>query len=77
MTIVQPGTTYGERLNQVDMRVGKTLRFGRAKTSLNLDIYNVFNVNTVLTVNYAYATWLRPTSILQARFAKIGMQFDF
>ena len=77
MTIVQPGTTYGERLNQVDMRVGKTLRFGRTKTSLNLDIYNVFNVNTVLTVNYAYATWLRPTSILLARFAKIGMQFDF
>ena len=77
VTIVEPGTTYGERLNQVDMRVGKTLRFGRAKTSLNLDIYNVFNVNTVLTVNYAYATWLRPTSILLARFAKIGMQFDF
>ena len=68
---------YGERLNQVDLRVGKILRFGRTKTSLNLDLYNLFNVNTVLTVNNAFATWQRPTSILLARFAKIGVQFDF
>jgi hypothetical protein len=68
---------YGERLNQVDMRVGKILRFGRTKSSLNLDVYNLFNANTVLTVNHAFATWQRPTSILLARFAKIGMQFDF
>jgi hypothetical protein len=40
-------------------------------------VYNVFNANTVLGVNYAYATWMRPTSILLARFAKIGVQFDF
>jgi hypothetical protein len=77
VTILKPGSLYGERLNQVDMRVGKILRFGRTKTSLNLDIYNLFNVNTVLTVNNAFATWQRPTSILLARFAKIGMQFDF
>jgi hypothetical protein len=77
VTIAEPGKIYGERLNQVDMRVGKILRFGRTKTSLNLDIYNLFNVNTVLTVNNAFATWQRPTSILLARFAKIGMQFDF
>jgi len=77
VTIVQPGTMYGERLNQVDMRVGKILHVGRTKTVVNLDVYNVFNANTVLTVNYAYATWQRPTSILLARFAKIGVQFDF
>ena len=77
VTIVEPGTMYGERLNQVDMRFGKIVRLGRTKTVVNLDVYNLFNVNTALTVNYAYATWLRPTSILLARFAKIGVQFDF
>jgi len=77
VTIVEPGTMYGERLNQVDMRFGKILHLGRTKTVVNLDVYNLFNVNTVLSVNYAYATWLRPTSILLARFAKIGVQFDF
>ena len=66
-----------QRFGQVDLRFGKILRLGRAKTVVNLDVYNLFNVNTVLTVNYAYATWLRPTSVLLARFAKIGVQFDF
>ena len=77
VTIAEPGKLYGERLNQVDMRVGKILRFGRTKTSLNFDVYNLFNVNTVLTVNNAFATWQRPTSILLARFVKLGMQFNF
>jgi carboxypeptidase family protein len=77
VTIVEPGTVYGERLNQVDMRVGKIVHFGRTRTLVNLDVYNLFNANTVLSVNYAYATWQRPTSILLARFAKIGVQFDF
>ena len=30
-----------------------------------------------LGVNYAYATWQRPTQIPLERFAKIGVQFDF
>jgi hypothetical protein len=77
VTIVEPGTMYGERLNQVDMRFGKILHLGRTKTVVNLDVYNLFNANTVLGVNYAYATWQRPTSILLARFAKLGVQFDF
>jgi hypothetical protein len=75
--IVEPGTVYGERLNQVDLRVGKILRIARTKTTLNLDVYNVFNVNTVLTVNNAFASWQRPTSILLARFAKVSFQLDF
>ena len=77
VTIVEPGTMYGERLNQVDMRFGKILHLGRTKTVVNLDVYNLFNANTLLTVNYAYATWQRPTSILLARFAKLGVQLDF
>jgi hypothetical protein len=77
VNISEPGSIYGERLNQIDLRVGKILRFGRTKTTVNLDVYNLFNVNTVLTVNNAFATWQRPTSILLARFAKIGVQFDF
>jgi hypothetical protein len=77
VNVVEPGSIYGDRLNQVDLRFGKILRFGRTKTAINLDVYNVFNANTVLTVNNAFATWQRPTSILLARFAKIGVQLDF
>ncbi len=82
INLVPPGSMYGERLNQLDMRFGKLLRGGRTRTSLNLDLYNVFNVNTVLTENATYSNttvsgWRVPTSILTARFAKISVQFDF
>ena len=67
----------GDRLNQVDFRFAKILRFDRSKLALNLDLYNALNVDTVLTLNNAYATWQRPQAIILARFAKIGVQFDF
>ena len=47
--LVEPGTMYGERLNQLDLRVARVIRFGRASATLNLDLYNALNVDTVLT----------------------------
>jgi hypothetical protein len=75
--LVEPGTMYGERLYQLDLRFAKILRFGRTRTSANLDVYNVFNANPVLGVNNSFAAWQRPTSILSARIAKISAQIDF
>src|SRR4030095_6674886 len=77
VNIVAPGTTYGDRLNQFDLRFGKILKFGRTRTAVNLDLFNAFNRNTALTVNNNYASWLAPSSILQARLTKISVQFDF
>jgi hypothetical protein len=75
--IVEPGSIYGERMNQVDFRFGKLLRTGQSRLTLALDLYNAFNADTVLTLNNNFAAWQRPQSILQARFAKITAQFDF
>jgi hypothetical protein len=78
INLVQPGTMYGERLNQMDVRFTKDFRFGGARLfRANLDIYNVTNGNPVRTVNAAYASWLRPTAILDARLFKLSAQFDF
>jgi hypothetical protein len=77
VNIVAPGTLYGDRLNQLDLRIGKMLEFAGARASLNLDLYNALNANTVLTLNNNYASWLTPQTILSARFARIGVQFDF
>ena len=62
----------------LDFRVTRTFKFGRARVQGQLDVYNVFNANTVLTENVAYgAAWLRPTQILSGRFVKFGGQIDF
>ena len=78
INLVTPGTMYGERLNQLDMRFSKDFRFGRARLfRANLDIYNILNSNPVRAVNANYASWLVPTSILDPRLFKISVQFDF
>jgi hypothetical protein len=68
---------YGERMNQLDLRFAKILRFGRTRASLNVDLYNALNGNAVLTQNNSFGAWQQPTSILLARFVKLGVQLNF
>jgi hypothetical protein len=75
--IVEPGTMYGERLNQLDLRIGRPLTFGRVRARPSIDVYNVFNANPVLTESAAYASWRRPQSILGPRFLELVLQVDF
>lgn len=78
VNLVRPGTLYGERLNQIDIRIAKILRFEQRRVNIALDVYNVFNTSAVESYQQSFGTsWLRPTAIIPARFAKIGMQFDF
>jgi hypothetical protein len=77
VNLVKPGTMYGERLNQLDLRVSRVLRFGRIRTALNLDVYNALNGNSVLQQSNIFGNWQQPQGILVARFAKVGAQFEF
>src|SRR5207247_6909226 len=45
INLAAPGSLAGDRLNQLDLRVGKTLRYGRTRSLIALDAYNVLNAN--------------------------------
>ena len=77
VNIVQPGTMYGERSNQAGLRLAKILRVSRVRTTASVDIYNLFNADAVLTQSNAFASWLRPQSVLNPRWAKVVLQVDF
>jgi hypothetical protein len=77
VNIVEPGTFYGDRLNQLDLRFGKLLRFGRTRSSVSLDVFNALNSDAVLGENANYTGLRVPTSVVMARFAKVSWQFDF
>ena len=76
------GTTFGDRLNQLDLRFSKIFRLGKSSLDANFDIYNSFNSDAVLTETAGYSgtnggAWLLPTSVLQARIIKFGVRWDF
>ena len=81
VNLIEPGTLYGDRVTQIDMRFAKILRFGRTRTTVGVDLYNITNSAAVLTYNQTFVpttdTWLRPNSVLQARFMKLSAQMDF
>jgi hypothetical protein len=78
LNIVEPGVKYGDRLNGVDLRFGKNLRYGGTRTLLALDIFNVFNSSTPDIYQQIYGlTYLNPLSITAGRLFKISAQFDF
>ena len=78
VNLIEPNTMFGDRLNQLDLRIGKILRFARTRTNLAVDIVNALNSSAVLTYNNTFnATWPTPASVLTARVARLSVQFDF
>ncbi|HKE88095.1 MAG TPA: carboxypeptidase regulatory-like domain-containing protein [Vicinamibacterales bacterium] len=83
VNLLLPGTLYGDRINAIDMRFAKVLRFGKYKTNVGLDIYNLTNANTPTTYETVYdpatngARWMQPTAVLLPRFMRFNVQVDF
>ena len=78
VNVIEPNTVYGDRIDQLDLRVGKILRFGRTRTNLNLDIVNALNSNDNIGYSPTFgATWPTPTSVILGRLFRVSAQFDF
>ena len=83
VNLLPQGHTFPDRLNSLDVRFGKILRFGRTRTNVAIDLYNAFNSNTGTAYSQTYdpvtngARWLAPTTVLNPRFARFNVTFDF
>ena len=78
VNVVEPGTSYGDRLNQIDLRFSKLLNLGQGRVDLNVDLYNAFNSDAILTQQNAYgATWQNALTVIQPRFVKFSARWDF
>jgi hypothetical protein len=83
LALLNTGQMYpDERLNQVDMRFAKIIRFSGRRADIAIDLYNIFNTNhtTGFDGSYDYSAnntlrggeWLNPTSIVAPRFARVN-----
>jgi len=85
INILAPGQRYGDRVNQLDFRVAKILKFGRTRTMAGIDLYNALNSNAILTYNNAFVpasatspgSWLQPVTILTGRLVKFSAEITF
>ena len=78
VNLIEPGTTYGDRLNQVDLRFTKIVRVGGSSLDLSVDLYNAFNSDAILTQQNTYGVaWQNALAVIQPRFAKFNVRWDF
>jgi len=82
LNLVRPGDVYRPRINAVDFRFAKILRFAGTRTTIGVDLFNAFNADTPTAVNQNFNpatpdTWLAPTAVLSPRFTRFQFTFDF
>ena len=80
INLIAPGDVWGDRVNELDFRFGKILKFNRFRINAGIDIFNVLNQAAILTYNQTFApggAWLTPQSLLSPRFIKLSAQIDF
>jgi len=76
--LIPPQTKFADRWNQLDLGFRKPLKFGRVEAPLQLDIFNVTDARTVLTVNQAFGPALgAPQSTLVGRMFRLSTNLKF
>jgi len=77
--LIPPNTMFEPRLTQVDLRVSRMFRLmGMTRLRGSLDIYNIFNASSVLSMTPTYGqSWRNAAQVLSPRLLRIGAQFDF
>src|SRR5262249_19979897 len=69
VALVANGVLYGDRLNQTDFRLAKSMKVPHGpQMQLQFDIYNLFNGNPVISMNNTFGSaWQRPTVVQVGR----------
>jgi hypothetical protein len=76
--LVEPGTMYGDRMYQVDLRIARSFKTGSLRAIPELNVYNLFNASPVVRINTVFGPqWQAPQGVLLGRFARIGVKVTF
>jgi hypothetical protein len=83
LNLLEPGTQWGDRLNQIDLRFSKIVGLPKGRIDLNFDLYNAFNsdaitipLNSVGPVGVPFG-YGYPLQAIPPRFAKLSARWDF
>jgi len=82
LTFQPAGLNRNQPIKLLDMGVAKTfaLRGGKNRLKVNVDLFNVFNINTITSwssSNLSSAQFNSPSNIVPPRVLRVGAQFGF
>jgi hypothetical protein len=77
-TVVDPTTQFYPYVKTNDMRVARAFRHGRLRFQPFMEVFNVLNLSTILTVNETVGpNYFQPNAIVQARRFQFGGQVEW
>jgi hypothetical protein len=78
--LIAPNTEFGDRINQLDFNLTKTIKIGRLSVQPKFDLFNALNVSPVYAVrglNFGTTSYMQPSSILVGRVFQLGAILKF
>ena len=75
-----PSMLLSERINQLDVSIGKTLRFARLRVRPEAAIFNALNnlaVYGVRSLNFGTSAYMVPSNVVPPRLFRLGVQVDW
>jgi len=83
LNLITPHSLSGDRFNQLDLAISKSIGIGWGKLRLAFDVYNALNSNSIQNVTTAYSLnasanrWQRPTTFLDPRLMRVTAAIQF
>ena len=80
VNLIESGAMYGDRINQLDLRIARPFSYKRTRTMVSVDLYNALNSSAALAYNNTFVPngpWLQPQTILTPRFVRLSAEIDF
>jgi hypothetical protein len=78
VNLITPWSMFGDRFSQLDLAINRNFDIGWGRLRVAFDVYNALNSNSIQNVTTAYsARWLRPTTFLDPRLARVTAAIQF
>ena len=78
VTLIDPTSQYYPYVTTTDTQVSKTFRVGGTRVRGVVEVFNLLNASTILTVSETVGPiYMRPQAIMQGRRAQVGAQLEF
>ncbi|MBI4486005.1 MAG: TonB-dependent receptor [Acidobacteria bacterium] len=79
--LIPPFSMYGDRIQQIDLRLTRNIPLGTRRLQGNFDVYNILNAATVQNEQAAYRTtnnqWRNAIQVMGGRLFKFSAQLSF